>query len=53
MTGKGKTPLRAIRVPDSIWFPAQARAKEEDTTISAVVRDALQEYGTSVDEESD
>jgi len=45
MTGKGKTPLRAIRVPDSIWLPAQARAKEEETTVSAVVRDALEEYG--------
>jgi len=41
------TPLRAIRVPDSEWVPAQERALENGETVTDVVRRALTEYVTS------
>lgn len=44
-------PLRAVRVPAAIWEPAKARAKDEGTTVSAVVRDALEEYGQAANDE--
>lgn len=38
------TPLRPFRIPDRIYIPARDKAHEEGTTVSAVVRDALEEY---------
>ena len=31
------TPLRNVRVPDDVWLPAKARAREERTSVTAVV----------------
>lgn len=39
-----KTPNRVVRVPDDIWHPAQVKAALEGTTVSAVIRAALQVY---------
>ena len=41
------TPLRNVRVPDDVWLPAKARAREERTSVTAVVVEALREYGRS------
>lgn len=46
MTTVARTPLRAIRVPDDIWEAAQARAKDEGTSVSAVVVATLRHYGS-------
>jgi hypothetical protein len=40
------TPLRSLRVPDELWHAAVAKAKEEGTTVSAVVLTALKRYVT-------
>ena len=40
----GKTPLRAVRVPDEIWNAAKAKAAENGTTLSDVVRAFLEQY---------
>lgn len=39
------TPLRAVRMPDEIWFAAKHRAIAEGRTITSVVREALLSYG--------
>jgi hypothetical protein len=39
----GTTP-RAIRIPDALWAAALALAQEQDTTVSEVVRERLQEW---------
>ena len=33
----GKTPVRNLRVPDSIWKPALEKAKAEGTTLTEVI----------------
>ena len=38
------TPIRAVRVPDEIWHPAVAVAKERGTSVTAVVQRALREF---------
>ena len=38
------TPLRAVRVPDELWNAAVAKAQAEDTTVTAVVLDALRAF---------
>ena len=38
------TPLRSIRVATDLWQSVQAKAKEEGTTVSAVITKALREY---------
>jgi predicted DNA-binding protein len=43
-------PLRAIRVPDETWKLAQERAKAEGTTVSAVIREALELYGEGTED---
>jgi hypothetical protein len=43
MPGKGTT-LRSIRVPDDPWEPALERAEREGTTLSAVIREAVDKY---------
>ncbi len=40
----GNTPRRAFRVPDDLYLRAQNRALKEKTTLSSVVRDALEDY---------
>lgn len=35
------TPLRAVRVPDTTWHAALAYARDNGTTVSDIVRDAL------------
>lgn len=40
-----KTPRRTFRISDAIYEPAQKRAEREDTTVTAVVVEALKEYG--------
>ncbi|MFW6776083.1 hypothetical protein ACOACO_17500 [Nocardioides sp. CPCC 205120] len=39
-----KTPSRNVRVPDDLWTAAQAKAKSEGLTVSAVIVAALQDY---------
>jgi hypothetical protein len=39
-----ETPRRFIRVPDSIWNRANAKAKAQDKTISYVIRALLVAY---------
>ena len=51
MADRDWMPLRAIRVPDETWKLAQERAKAEGTTISAVVREALERYGQAGEED--
>jgi hypothetical protein len=41
-----KTPTRTVRVPDEEWVPALERARENDETVTDVVRRALREYVT-------
>ena len=43
------TPLRAIRVPDDLWAAALAAARREETTVTAVVVDALRAFIASPD----
>lgn len=44
------TPLRSIRVPDSVWQLAQRKADEQDVSVSAVVVQALTEFGCEHDD---
>jgi antitoxin component of RelBE/YafQ-DinJ toxin-antitoxin module len=36
--------LRAVRVDDTTWAAALAKAETEGTTVSTVIRDALTAY---------
>ena len=38
------TPLRSVRIPNEIWDPAKARAKELGIPLTAVVVTALVEF---------
>jgi hypothetical protein len=38
------TPLRSIRIATDLWQSVQAKAKEQGTTVSAVVNNALRYY---------
>lgn len=38
------TPLRSIRIATDLWQMAQAKAKEQGTTVSAVIVQALHSY---------
>jgi predicted HicB family RNase H-like nuclease len=38
------TTLRNVRVPDELWDAALARAEDEGTNVSEVVRELLQEW---------
>jgi hypothetical protein len=38
------TPLRNVRVPESLWSAALAAARANGTTVSAVIVDLLDEY---------
>lgn len=40
----GETPIRHVRVADSLWSQVAAIAKEQGRTMSAVVLDALKRY---------
>lgn len=42
--GKGKVPLRAVRVDDELWQAAQKRAAERGETVSDAVRAFLRRY---------
>lgn len=39
-----KTPRRTVRVPDTLWEAAAAKADENGETVSDVVRRALERY---------
>lgn len=41
----GETPVRSVRVPDGIWWPARARAAGEGRTVSDVIVVLLAAYG--------
>jgi len=45
MPNQPKTPLRAVRIPDSVWKPAQLRAVSEHVSVTSVVLAALRDYG--------
>lgn len=38
------TPHRPIRISAELWASAQAKAAEQETTASAVIRDLLSEW---------
>ncbi|MGC5078463.1 hypothetical protein [Agrococcus sp. DT81.2] len=40
----GPMPTRPFRIPDRIYFAAKERAEEEGTTLSSIVRNALDDY---------
>lgn len=41
---EGKTPHRTIRIEDKLWKAAQAKAKQEQRTMTDVIREHLQQY---------
>jgi hypothetical protein len=42
----GETPIRHVRVEDSLWAQIGEIAREQERSISAVVLDALKRYVT-------
>lgn len=38
-----QTPIRCFRVEDDLWEPAKDKAQQQDTTISAYLRERLEE----------
>jgi hypothetical protein len=38
------TTPRSLRIPEDVWRAALAKAREDGTTLTAVVVDALREY---------
>jgi predicted DNA binding CopG/RHH family protein len=44
MSNQPRTPHRTIRVRGSLWKAAQEKAAKEGTTVSEVLRDALERY---------
>jgi hypothetical protein len=40
----GKTPVRSLRVADSIWRPALEKARAEGKTITQVITELLRRY---------
>ena len=43
---RADNPARAIRVPDTLWHAALAKAAERGETVSGIVRAALERYVT-------
>lgn len=41
---KPKTPLQSFRVDPALWKAAQEKARDQGTTLSAVLRDFLKRY---------
>ena len=39
-----ENPTRPVRVEDDLWHAAKAKAAEEGTTVSAVIRKALRAF---------
>lgn len=37
---------RSVRIPDDVWQAALVKAREEGTTLTAVVVDALRKFST-------
>jgi hypothetical protein len=44
LDGNGKSPKVSFRVPRELWDAAMERAIEEERTVSAVAREALEKY---------
>ena len=44
MPNKPVTPLRSIRISDTLWKAAQAKAEERGETVTDVIRAALERY---------
>lgn len=44
MTKAKPGPIRSIRVPDDLWNAAKARAANEGTTISELIRHWIRNY---------
>lgn len=44
-TGRGNTPIRAIRVPEDVWRAAQAEAELRGESVSEAVVRFLKRYG--------
>jgi hypothetical protein len=51
MTSASQTPLRSIRVSDTLWKRARARAIARGDSLSDVVRSALADYVLADDEQ--
>lgn len=39
-----ENPARPVRVEDELWARAKAKARNEGTTVSEVIREALRQY---------
>lgn len=44
MSNQPKTPHRTVRISYDLWAQAQEKAAREGTTVSDVIRDALNRY---------
>lgn len=42
--GSRQTPQRQIRIPDDVYYPAVAKAKDQGTTVANVITEALERY---------
>lgn len=50
MPNKPKTPNRTFRIPDDIFYPAREKAREDGTTLAALVNDWMHQYVHGDDE---
>lgn len=44
MPDQWKTKARSVRVPDELWEAAKEKAERENTTLTAVILDALRRF---------
>ncbi len=44
MGGKPRMVLKSLRVPETLWTAAKAKADERQENLSDVIRDALERY---------
>lgn len=48
-----KTPARTFRIPDDPYYPAQAKARAEGTTLTALVNEWILDYVYSDEDEGE
>jgi hypothetical protein len=41
---EGPTPVRSVRIPESVWRPALERARAEGRSISSVINELMRVY---------
>ena len=45
------TPIRGVRIPDSLWLPVQAQARAEQIDVSTLIRQLLRGWLDRHDEQ--